>query len=294
MRDATKGVLLGGVAAAVWGSTYVAMRLVYRLSDVDPVWVALVRFMVGGLALTVAIALSGQARRLALFVRDPIPFFWLGLTGVASLGILGAIASALTAAANVSLILNANPVFVALLAPLIGERLTARRLAGVAIGLLGVAVVALGAGLARPTLAGGHGLVGIVAAAGAAVSWALYTLLGKEAVRRYGGLLTATLSMLWGDLILLAVAAVSPVPRHVPAPAVALLIYLGLIPSAFAFAIWYRALTLADAAAVAPTQYTAPICTAMLAWLILGEAITPPFFIALALVFIGIALAARA
>ncbi len=293
MREATRGLLLGSLAAVIWGSTYVTMRLLYRVSDIDPVGLAFSRFLIGALVLTAVTVARGEARHLTAFVREPLPFFWLGLTGVAALGILGAAASELTAAVNVSLVLNANPVFVALLAPLIGEPLTVRRLTGAVIGLAGVAVVALAGTPSGPVSTRGEELWGVLAAVGAALGWAIYTLLGKGVVRRYGGLLTTTLAMGWGTLLLAALMVVTPLPRHLPPTAIGLLLYLGLVPSALAFALWYRALAVVDAATLAPTQYLAPLGTAVLAWLLLGERIGFSFLVALLLVFVGIRLATR-
>ncbi len=293
MREREKGVLLGAAAAALWGSTYVAIRLLYRLSDLDAVGITFSRFLIGGLALAGAALARGQGRRLAAFHRDPIPFFWLGLTGVAGMGILVAIASALTEAANVSLIMNANPVFVALLAPAIGERLTAGRVAGAVLGLAGVAVVVLGTGGSGPSLAHASDLWGSLAAVGAGLAWAAYTLLGKGVVRRYGGFFTTTLAMLWGALLLGVVLGTAHVPARPSLPTVLLLLYLGLLPSALAFALWYRALALVDAATLAPTQYVAPGVTVLLAWLFLGESVAPTFVAGLILIFAGIALASR-
>ncbi|HHX41308.1 MAG TPA: DMT family transporter [Armatimonadetes bacterium] len=293
MTDHTRGILLGVGASLFWGSTYVAIRLIYRASDLDPLGTTFARFSIGGLALAGALMARGRGRELAVFFRDPLPFFWLGLTGIALMGFLGAVATELTAAVNVSLVMNSNPIFVVLLSPLIGERLTSRRLSGVLLGLAGIALVAVGCEAEGPSFAGSRDLPGILLAAGAALTWAAYTLLGKGVVQRYGGLLTTTAAMLWGALLLLPFLGAAAWPRSLSWPATLYVLYLGVIPTAVAFALWYRALALVDAAALAPTQYLAPIATAVLAWLLLDEQIGLCFMAGLVLVFGGIALTSR-
>jgi drug/metabolite transporter (DMT)-like permease len=289
----TRGILLGVVASLLWGTTYVAIRLIYRESDLDPLGITFARFSIGGLALAGALTAQGRGRDLAVFFRGPLPFFWLGLMGIALMGLLGALATKLTAAVNVSLVMNANPIFIVLLSPLIGERLTARRLSGVFLGLAGIALVAVGCEAEGPSFAGSRDLAGILLAAGAALVWAAYTLLGKGVVQRYGGLLTTTVAMLWGTLLLLPFLGAAAWPGALSWQAALYVVYLGVIPTAVAFALWYRALALVDAAALAPTQYLAPIGTAVLAWPLLDERIGLCFIIGLVLVSSGIALTSR-
>lgn len=293
MSDRSKGTHFGVLAALLWGSTYVVMRLLYRSSDIDPLWLTFARFVIAGAVLAAVIWARGEQKQLAALARDPLPFFWLGLTGVAAMGMLGAVGSALTTAVNVSLLMNANPIFVAALAPIIGERLTGTRVGGALVGLAGVIVVVLGNSGGGPSFAGARDVWGSLAAVGAAISWALYTLLGKGIVRRYGGLLTTTGAILWGTLLLTVVVGLAPLPTRFPPYAVLLMLYLGLLPSALAFALWYRALALVDAGLLAPTQYLAPPATVLLAWFLLGERVDVAFVVGLVLIFSGIGLASR-
>lgn len=292
MSDRTRGLAYGLAASLLWGSTYVVFRLLYEQSDLDPIGVTFARFLIGGATLAAAVAAQGRGRSLSALRRDPIPFLWLGLSGIAGMGVLVAVATLLTSADDVSLIMNSNPVLIALLAPLVGERWNAYRLAGALVGMAGVAVVVAG-GAHSPGPAGAHDLWGALAALGAAFAWATFTLLGKQVSRRYGGLTTTTLAMLWGALLLAALLPAAHLPTRLPAGAILLLLYLGFLPSAAAFAFWYRALALVDASFLAPTQYLAPAATVVLAWIFLGERPGAVFYAGLALVSAGIALSSR-
>ncbi|MBI3946304.1 MAG: DMT family transporter [Armatimonadetes bacterium] len=293
MTNTGKGIGMGLVAAAFWGSTQVAIKLLYDASLMGPVAVTFYRFVIGGAALAAVLAAQRQGSRLTGAVRDPLPFAWLGVTGIAGMGFLVALGTELTTATNVSLIMNANPVFVALLGPLFGERLSGWRLGGTAVGLAGVSIVVLGAAHSGATAEGARHVWGALASVGAALGWAFYTLRGKAVVARYGGLLTTTGAMLWGALLIAPLFLAAPATYRLSPGSVSILIYLGLAPSALAFALWYRALALVDAAALAPTQYVAPPVTVLLAWLLLRERVDAAFIIGLVLIFAGIALASR-
>ncbi|MDH7569528.1 MAG: DMT family transporter, partial [Armatimonadota bacterium] len=255
--------------------------------------VAFARFFIGGATLALLLMARGGPSRLAPLLRDPRSFFWPAATGIAGMGVLSAVGAALTTAVNVSLIMNANPVFVALLAPLAGERLTASRVAGALVGLAGVGVVVLSSSDAGPSFVGARDVLGSLAAVGSALGWAVYTLLGKGVVERYGGVTATAGAMIWGAVLLLPFVAAGPLPRGLSGEAAALLFLLGVLPTAFAFALWYRALALVDAAALAPTQYLAPPCTILLAWFLLHERIDAALVLGLLLIFAGIAVATR-
>ncbi len=70
-------------------------------------------------------------------------------------------------------------------------------------------------------------------------------------------------------------------------------LYLGVVPTAIAMLLWYRALELVDASVLGPTQYLAPIGATLLGWGLLGETPNWTFAVAALAIVIGMYLATR-
>ena len=66
------------------------------------------------------------------------------------------------------------------------------------------------------------------------------------------------------------------------------ILYLGVVPTAIGFLIWYIALATEDASRLAPLQFTGPLCTAVLGWTFLGERMTWVSVAGMGLIFAGI------
>jgi len=150
----------------VWGVRYVALKIV--LAHGPPLTLAGARFLLGGGLLLPLVcrrgpspSLSGRPRR-PVRRREAVLVGLLQTTGLYGLAFPGV--QRATAGAS-ALLVNTNPVFVALLAwPMLGQRLRATSVAGSALALAGVALVSVRSGLGSP--------LGIVLLLGAAAAWA--------------------------------------------------------------------------------------------------------------------------
>ncbi|MFQ5810684.1 MAG: DMT family transporter, partial [Armatimonadota bacterium] len=180
-------------------------------------------------------------------------------------------------------------------AMLIGERLTPRRVGGTALGLAGcVAIVLWGSHAGSVQEAdGGRHLIGDLCGLAAGLVWAVYTVLGRSLRARYEPHHAVTAAMVLGTVMLL-VAAVATRARLQPSPTEwAVLIYLGLVPTAAGFLFWSYGLRHVDASVIGPLQYIAPVAGTMLGWTLFGEAITAGFLAGAVLVLVGIGLSTR-
>src|ERR687886_1743532 len=129
--------VLAVVLCVTWGLMFVVQRLALEVSG--PAWVAAGRASIGAVAL---LPFAGQLRHLGR--RGVAIACVLGLTN--QFGFLGLQVAGLRTveAGPAAAIIYLQPVLVVLASgPLLGERLTARRLAGALLGFAGVAVVGL-------------------------------------------------------------------------------------------------------------------------------------------------------
>jgi len=276
VTDRAKGLLLGFLASALWASVFVAGRYVTAGRGVDPILTATVRFSVGAVGAVIYLLATGRWSRLIRAAEALWPLTALGAVGIFGMGMLVFISTSLTSSINGALILNANAIFIAVFALSIGERVPVIRFVGLLLGLAGCAIIVVGVAPPQP-LPVANNVLGSLAAVGGAICWAAYTVWGKRYVRLHGGLESATITLIAGAVMLIAVSLARGVNLSLGLPEGLALVYLGVFPTAIAMLLWYQALQLVDANVLGPTQYVAPPLATLLGWVLLGEPLSWTF-----------------
>jgi len=203
--------------------------------------------------------------------------------GIAGTGVAGAAA-----------LLYIAPVLVAILAkPLLGERLTARRVMLALVVMVGAALTVRGgshgagtAAIALPSL-----LAGVAGGLLAMLSYAGTTLLARFAVPRYGALPVLFLEILGGIVVLgivLPLAGHAPVPPHT-AGAWTYLLLLSLGSVLAANFLFFGAVKRIDAAPTSVAATIEPVVGTLLALLLLNQRLTVIGWLGLAMVVGGVA-----
>jgi drug/metabolite transporter (DMT)-like permease len=170
-------------------------------------------------------------------------------------------------------ILNATtPLFTVLVMAVAGdEKLIARRVVGVVIGLVGVVVLrgqALGFG-------SGQGF-GILLCLAGAFSYGLSALYARRKLSDSPPLATATFQMLASSLMMTLIAAVFERPWHLPMPGAATwLAMLGLaaLSTALAYIVFFQVLRRSGSTNVMLVTLLIPVTAILLGYLVLGETI---------------------
>ena len=290
-RPTHRGLLYAGAACLLWGTTYIALELIYRSAEIDPLFVAFWR-CVAAAGVLVAVSCRRGPSTLKLSGREIPRVILLAATGVLGLAALGALSVRHTSAINTSLLLNSNPIMIVVLSAFIGERLGWKSVVGVLIGFGGCfLVVRSGASGLVSGEATGSELLGNLLGLGAGACWAVYTIAGKSIVRRRGGLAVATVTMILGAAMLGMLAALVSPWTWPSMRAVFCLIYLGVVPTALGFVLWFKGLEESNASRIAPLQYLAPTGTVVLAWLLLDQTPTASAWAGMVFIFVGIYLA---
>jgi len=166
-----RGTLIGGVAILMWASLAV---LTAWSGGVPPFQMVAIAFAVAFGIAALRWRLAGQ--RVAERLRQPAGAWLLGVTGLFGYHFLIFYALKHAPPVEANLVNYLWPLLIVLFSALLpGERLTWRHVAGTGMGLAGTAVL-LGGGLAfRPEHHAGY-----LAALGAAVTWAGYSVLNRR------------------------------------------------------------------------------------------------------------------
>ena len=279
-----------GLLAAFWGASYMFIKVADRAFA--PASMMMLRLALAASLLLVVLVAQRGARAT---VRDMRRLGWEGFgLGVAN----GAIPFTLIAwgekyiDSGVAAIANASmPIFVVLLAIRFKPSETVRglRLAGFALGLVGVGVLA---GV-HPE-GGWWGVAGTLAVVVASVSYAVGALWGQRLVARTSGLTLAATSMVGGLLVLLPLG-LWQLPSHVPGwKESGSVVALAVIGTAVAQIILYRVLRSDGAARVSLVTYLLPITALIYGVLLLGEPLTWQELAGMALILGGVALGSGA
>src|SRR3972149_4008387 len=142
-----KGAALALLISCLWGGNPVAIKL--GLLDTPPLRLAAYRFVLGGVAIALWAWATGRTGGLGLARRELRPLGGLGLLFVLQVVTLN-VGTHLTSAAHSAILLNLYGVHTVVLAHFLipGDRLSARKLAGVLIAYGGI-VLLFGRQLAR-------------------------------------------------------------------------------------------------------------------------------------------------
>jgi drug/metabolite transporter (DMT)-like permease len=174
-----------------------------------------------------------------------------------------------TTASNSSLIISANPVFIALLDHFyLKEKMTLKRVLGIALAFIGIILIIGPLRLTFDPL----GMIGDLLSLGSGLSWAFYTVFGKKILSRYGAQRVTTFSMIFGTLFLFPILLLTEKPA-VPTSLWLwfLLLILSLLCSGLAYLFWYKALEEVSATKVAIFLFFLPVVSVSVASLLLPE-----------------------
>ena len=236
-----------------------------------------------------------------LWGRKEPRFEWRDLPKIAGLSAVGIFlmsnlsfyAVRYTTNINVTIIMTASAVLIGLIAFLGGTKVTKRQWVAIATGLLGVGFITIAMNRHERDFSVWAHMGGVGLATLGSLSWAVYTVYGGPMVAKYGGLRTTAWAIWIGVIMQAPVALLGGAGQAPKGGDWAVLVYLGVVPTALAFTTWFMALKYVDVTTLGMTQYVGPILNATLAWLLLGERILWMHVAGAALIFAGLHFASR-
>ncbi|HEX3782493.1 MAG TPA: DMT family transporter [Pseudonocardiaceae bacterium] len=255
-------------AGLLWGTGGFSGTVLGRVAGLSPIAIAAYRLAVGGLLIGVVLAVTGRR----------LPMTRAALVRVAAIGGLAAIyqasyfaAVALTSVSLATLItIGSSPVLVLAVEAATGRRRLDRG------AVLTVALALAGLGLLVGVPSGGFGPAALFGGAGLAVlagaGFATMTLISARPVTGLDELTTAGAGFGIGGALLLAVAIPTVGIGFQPTPtALGLLVFLGLVPTAIAYTLYFRGLPSAGPGTAALLALLEPLVGSLLSVLLLHD-----------------------
>jgi drug/metabolite transporter (DMT)-like permease len=271
------------------GGNQVAIK--FALAAVAPLWTTFARMSVS------AVAVWFYARSAGIrLLPEPAERRQLGLLGVMYTTQIALLhwGADLTSPAYAVTLINTNPIFANLIAHFFipADRLTARRILGLAIAFFGVSWVAFGrpdATLAPHPLRGNWVIIGSSFLVGVRTVY----------IQRIVQSMPSTRAVFWQLLFSIPCFAIGGwiVGDSIRGPfdwkAIAAILYQGFIVGGLALVVWVRLLKAHSPGGISVFSFTTPISGLILSSLFFGEQLTARLWLGLAAVVTGISLAAK-
>jgi drug/metabolite transporter (DMT)-like permease len=271
-----------------WGGTYVGIRL--AIDTMPPLLMASTRYLVAGGLLYIWAVRRGDREG-----DRPTRRHWLAAAVIGVALLLGGNGMVTLAEQRVpsgiaALVVATVPLWLVLLArAVLRERVRWLEWVGVAVGLGGVALLAMPTGPQRLDPLG----IGLVVVA--SISWASGSLYARRASMPARPLVGVAMEMLAGGLALGIVGMLRGEltqfhPERFSLESILGLLYLIVIGSWFAFSAYVWLLRAARTSLVATYAYVNPVVAVFLGWLILSEPLTLRTLLAGAVILVAVAL----
>ena len=274
--------------SCLWGGSFFFIGV--AVTELPPLTIVTLRVGLAAIILWIFFLVSGQEIPKSLKLWRT--FFVLGLLGNAipfSLIVWGQthIASGLASIINAT-----TPLFTILIAGtlLSDERITGGKLIGVALGILGVAVLIIGPSRMIEITSDTTAQLAVV---GAAISYGFATVYG----RRFKAMGISPLTTVIGQVttatvILLPLALIVERPDQLSNPSIQVwfaVFSLAAFSTVLAYILFFRILSSAGATNVVLVTFLVPITASLLGWLVLDEQLYIEHFIGMAFIGLGLA-----
>ncbi|MBD2258423.1 EamA family transporter [Pseudanabaena sp. FACHB-2040] len=267
-------ILLTALAPITWGTTYfVATEL---LPPNHPLLVAALRSLPIGLLLT------------AWFRQLPKGIWWwrILLLGSLNIGIFQALLfiAAYRLPGGVAATAGAiQPLLVVLFSwTLLNEKPSKLSIVAAIVGFIGVGLLVLGPAARLDS-------IGIIAAIAGAVTMGLGTVLVKRWKRPVSLLVFTAWQLTVGGLVLLPIALIVEGPiTQISTTNLLGFVYLGLVGTGLAYALWFRGIDKLKASAVSYLGLMSPLVATLIGFIFLGQTFTPIQLVGIAIVLVSV------
>jgi drug/metabolite transporter (DMT)-like permease len=274
------------LVVVVWAFNFIAAKIGLRY--LPPLTMASFRVTLAGLSMVPAYLICSRrpafadARRTraqGITLRDLWTFAYLGFFGVVVNQMCFTMGLRYTSVSHAAVIVGMGPIYTLILAVLFRlERATWHKVVGMAIALLGVAVLASENGISARSAS----LLGDAITMTGSIGFATYAVLGKRVAGRYDALTMVAFNHFAGAVVILPVALrqareLGPFSRWraIPWQAWAAVLFMAVCSSALAYLLYFWLLRYLEASQLSAFTYLLPVLAVILGILLLGERGSP-------------------
>lgn len=199
-----KGYLYIAITTILFSTMEIMLK---SISDTfNPIQLTFERFFIGGLILLPFALKSIKSKELSLDKNDIKQFLFLGFMCVVVSMIFYQLAVTHTKASVVAVIFSCNPVFVMLFAYLfLNEKIHSHNITSLILEIIGIIIIINPLSIKLSP-------IGITLTILAALTFALYGVLGKKSTRKFGGEIVTCFSFIFGSMEMLILILLGHIP----------------------------------------------------------------------------------
>lgn len=258
-------------AAFLFGTMEVALKLAG--ANFDATQLTFLRFLIGGVFLAPFALYDLKKRKYKLTKGDWLYLFLLGFVCICISMLLFQLGVMRTNANLAAIIISTSPVFTMIFAQfIVNEKLTLIKVVVLLLNIIGLIIVANPANL----LKGNAAIAGILITLAAAVTFGLYTAMGKKRIAQIGGITQTSFSFILGSAVLLVALLVKggPIIKGIHTNNIPLLLYLGVMVTGVGYFCYIKAIEISGPSTASITFFIKPAFAPIIAFVVLKEAIT--------------------
>jgi len=274
----------------IWAGSFIFIRI--GLKDFPPITLAFLRFAAASIFLLFFYLFNKDEEEKKLNLKAKfLELNILALTGVSLLYIFQFYSLKFISATTGSIVINSTTIFMALLSALfLNEKLNKRKVLGILIAFIGVSTL-VSNGWKNIGFSSNQFLGGVLML-GAALCWAIYSVITKKVLQFNSSLTITLVTFLLGTVYLFPTAFIleDPIETIFKASKTGWfsVFYLAFLSSALAYFLWNKILMKSEVAKVGAILYVIPIPTIIFEYFLLKEAITKITLIGAFLVIAGV------
>ena len=253
-----------------------------------PFQLTFLRFLVGGLLLLPLAFRDIKKRHTKIRGGDWGYLAVLGLVNICFSMILFQIGVNMANAGLAAIVFSSNPIFVMIFSYFIlHEAFTRKKAITLVLSIVGLIIVANPMAIIR------SGNIGLLVSLAAAVSFALYTTIGKLRIGKLGGNVENAFSFLIGCAFLLVILLIhgDPILGGIDSHTIWPLLYCSLVVTGFGYLCFMKAIELTGPSNASFAFFIKPVVALILSAIILSEPITANAVIGLVLILLGCTMA---
>lgn len=270
IKNGQKEILYITITAILFSTMEVALKIAGN--ELDAFQVTFIRFAIGGLFLLPFAIIDMKKREVKLTGGDWIYLIFLGILCICISMLFFQIGIVHANANLVSVIICSNPIFVMIFAHfIVNDRFTGRKALVLIISSAGLVLAA------NPfNMSEGNTPFGIICAVIAAVTFGLYTTIGKLRIEKIGDIPQTCLSFIAGSAAMLIIMLFmgKPVIAGIDSSNILMVLYIGIAVTGIGYYTYFQAIHACGPSNASIVFFLKPMFAPIIALIVLGENLT--------------------
>lgn len=298
-RKLKKGIISIALATFFFSTMEIALKI--SAGNFNPIQLTFLRFLIGGIVLLPLAIREIKLKKITLKINDVMFFVLTGFICVIVSMIMFQLGVLYCPASVVAVLFSCNSVFVVLFAYImLAEKIYKHTIISIIVSALGMIAIINPLHMTAS-------IAGIIFSLVAAVTFALYNVIGRTRSDRYGGITLTCFSFLFGCAELAVLISLTYIPaaaRMFNAAGLSMfagiplfagiklsslpgLLYVGIFVTGLGYTFYFIAMEETSAATASLVFYLKPVIAPIFALAVLGEAITANMIVGIILIIIG-------